>query len=240
MPTRTCRICQNEIELSFFEKARSGYTNRCRFCKNLQTREKYYRELEAKKRKTFEYLQTGFLFERVCACCKATKQVHFFNNDAQQSTGYSPYCKACQSEKGREYWNNNREEIYQRNREWVKENRDKALEYTKKWQAAHPEETKLSRKRTVKKHKEKHYARNRDNAARRKAVTPSWADKEEIRKHYHYAVLMSRISGIQYDVDHRVPINSQLVCGLHCEDNLQIIPAQENTIKNNRYWADMW
>ena len=36
-----------------------------------------------------------------------------------------------------------------------------------------------------------------------------------------------------------VPIINPLVCGLHCESNLQILRADENMKKSNRHWPDM-
>ena len=52
--------------------------------------------------------------------------------------------------------------------------------------------------------------------------------------------VLGLISGLLYEVDHEVPINSDLVCGLNCEANLQIILGQENQRKGNRWWPDMW
>lgn len=40
-------------------------------------------------------------------------------------------------------------------------------------------------------------------------------------------------------VDHIVPIKSQIVCGLHNEFNLQVIPSRDNRAKSNRYWPHM-
>ena len=40
-------------------------------------------------------------------------------------------------------------------------------------------------------------------------------------------------------VDHIVPLNSPIVCGLHNEFNLQIIPPATNYHKSNNYWPDM-
>ena len=37
-----------------------------------------------------------------------------------------------------------------------------------------------------------------------------------------------------------VPIVSKNVCGLHVENNLQILPAKVNQSKGNRVWPGMW
>lgn len=46
-------------------------------------------------------------------------------------------------------------------------------------------------------------------------------------------------TAIPWEVDHIVPLNNDLVCGLHCEANLQVIPAIANLSKNNSWWPDM-
>ena len=38
---------------------------------------------------------------------------------------------------------------------------------------------------------------------------------------------------IKYEVDHIIPLNNDLVCGLHVASNLQIIPQKKNTVKGN-------
>jgi len=39
-----------------------------------------------------------------------------------------------------------------------------------------------------------------------------------------------------FHVDHIYPLKSNYMCGLHVENNLQIISASENTKKGNRAW----
>jgi len=69
--------------------------------------------------------------------------------------------------------------------------------------------------------------------------TPVWANKFFIREAYALAVLRTKIVGSRFVVDHIVPLNSNLVCGLHCERNLRVIPERENLLKSNRHWPDM-
>jgi len=72
-----------------------------------------------------------------------------------------------------------------------------------------------------------------DRAAVRRHTTPSWANKESIKQIYNEAKRLSDQSLIKYHVDHIIPIKHPLVCGLHVENNLRIISAQENSQKSN-------
>lgn len=61
-----------------------------------------------------------------------------------------------------------------------------------------------------------------------KNATPSWADKQLIRRFYAECPK-------GYHVDHIVPINGKLVCGLHVENNLQYLLAKDNIAKSNNF-----
>lgn len=58
--------------------------------------------------------------------------------------------------------------------------------------------------------------------------TPQWADRDKLAAFY-------RACPNGFHVDHIIPLRGKAVCGLHVQDNLQYLPAQENMRKNNRW-----
>ncbi len=63
---------------------------------------------------------------------------------------------------------------------------------------------------------------------------PSWADHNKIEEFYIQAKLITNITGEKYEVDHITPLKSKKVCGLHVENNLQILTKAENASKLNK------
>jgi hypothetical protein len=71
--------------------------------------------------------------------------------------------------------------------------------------------------------------------AHQRLATPKWADKEACRAFYKKAKELTEKTGIEYVVDHIDPLISNLVYGLHCENNLQVITRFDNTFKSNHF-----
>jgi len=82
---------------------------------------------------------------------------------------------------------------------------------------------------------------NNDTAKRRAAKlqrTPKWLtsdDKWMIEQAYELATLRKKLFGFDWHVDHIIPLQGELVSGLHVPTNLQVIPGRENESKSNRY-----
>lgn len=150
---------------------------------------------------------------RACVTCTAenTKRSHEANADSRSI--YHKNWKA-----------NNRARCSAATNKWRERNPDYGTQYARVWRDGN---------------RDKH----RENQAKRRAIKaraiPAWADVEAIKDIYVKAELLTKKTGIDHHVDHVVPLNSPLVCGLHWEGNMQILTAQENMSKGNRAWPDM-
>tara|TARA_R100000664_G_C2653104_1_gene72812 strand:- start:53 stop:439 length:387 start_codon:yes stop_codon:yes gene_type:complete len=121
-----------------------------------------------------------------------------------------------------------------------KEDRKKfAREYYKKYYHAvskhNPKYIEREKKRKKKYRKENLEKRRSINnyysrlyKVRKKQACPSWANLEKIKEIY-----LNCPKGFQ--IDHIIPLNNSVVCGLHVEYNLQYLPALENQKKSNKF-----
>lgn len=64
-----------------------------------------------------------------------------------------------------------------------------------------------------------------------KLRTPRWADLDKIAEIYK----VSEAMGEMFAVDHFIPLNSDIVSGLHCPENLVIIDSKDNMKKGNKF-----
>ncbi len=99
------------------------------------------------------------------------------------------------------------------------EKRQLFREASRRWREAHPAEVK---------------ARVIARRSKIKNQTPKWADFKYMNLFYKIAKLEQERTGKEVHVDHIYPLTSDWVCGFHCEDNLQLLFAEDNIRKGNR------
>ena len=147
----------------------------------------------------------------------------------------------------------NEERAKESRKKWKENNADKVLEYNRKWLANHPEKQKAANANWRENNQDKIKATTRvylknnrhkpnANEARRRAAKkmakPSWANDKYIALFYELAQIESIRIGSPVDVDHIIPLQNDLVCGLHCEDNLQLLTASANRKKCNSFHVE--
>jgi hypothetical protein len=83
-------------------------------------------------------------------------------------------------------------------------------------------------------------ANTKHRRSKHKLATPKWLtpeQKKEIKQMYIDAMTATRVTGVQYVVDHKTPLRHPDVCGLHVPWNLQIMTRAENLKKSNKLLA---
>jgi len=191
---------------------------------------------------------------KTCSVCKESKPLSDFHRRRNRPGGYASRCKTCKAVAATAYYEKNKESCRAKCLAWHYANKEKSISRTKAWQAANAEAYKAVKKawRSSRAKERSDYFRdwskeNRDlisrNRAHRRAAlklaTVAWADQKAIRAVYARALRLTMETGQEHVVDHIVPLQSAVVCGIHVEHNLRAIPLLENSSKGNRWWPDM-
>ena len=185
---------------------------------------------------------------KICSTCKIKKDSSCFHKKTREKDGLYNECKECRKVKHKKYYENNKEKIkavtntYKKNNPKkvkiaIKTSYEKKLNYYKeqktKWRKNNPH--KLAG--YLRTYKSKNYGKvvswgAKYKANKRKAIPP-WFEKELVETVYKKAKEWG------FTVDHIVPLQSDIVCGLHCWSNLQLLHPSLNYSKGNKYWVDM-
>lgn len=141
-------------------------------------------------------------------------------------------------EKNKDSWKE-RQKIYRKeNKAVIKEReklyRENSKERRGRYYETNKEKIKEYYKLYGKINRAKSLARNAKRNADKIKATPRWADLKKIEAIYKCRQELSELTGIEYHVDHIIPLRGKLVCGLHVEYNLQVMPAIENRRKSNK------
>lgn len=201
------------------------------------------------------------MLTKLCTKCGVEKELVCFAKSIKGKYGVRSNCKECVVE----YVLSNKEAIDSRNKQWYQDNKtiisnkrqlDKEniaikkkqyYENNKSFVTSQVKKYRQQNKTTITVKTQLYYQENKDKFCARSAhrrasklqATPSWADQETIDSLYQLATIFNR-TGINLHVDHIVPLNSNKVCGLHCESNLQLLSSHDNISKGNRHWPDQW
>lgn len=176
---------------------------------------------------------------KTCSKCGMSKSPSVFRLMARSADGLSAWCIECHKEASREHYQRNKVDRNNAAKAWREQNRDKANQIARDYH---------HRNRDARATQYKEWAKlnagmRRLSTAKRKAAMlraiPVWANLAEMKAVYKEAKRIEDVTGVRMHVDHIVPLQSPLVCGLHCEANLRVLPGAENERKRNFWWPDM-
>lgn len=161
---------------------------------------------------------------KTCCDCAQAKPLEEFYVRRRASDGRQRRCKPCQKIFMASWYADDSERIRQRTDAWKRDNDDR-------------------RRAANERYRRENLAGGAANTLWHKAkklnAIPPWADRKAIDAFYERAAELTKETGIPHQVDHIVPLESPVVCGLHVQHNLQVLTAAENRAKWHRGWPDM-
>lgn len=179
------------------------------------------------------------MLTKVCSKCGVTKVVNDFFKKKTGKYKVDSACKSCRSDYGKQHYYQNRESVLNQQKNYYQENRETITTQMKEYRERNYQAISLKKEQWRKQNLDKRNAATARRKSTKLQATPSWINQDNIDDLYKLAVILNS-TGINLHVDHIVPLQSDIVCGLHCEANLQLLPASDNTSKGNRWWPDMW
>jgi hypothetical protein len=137
----------------------------------------------------------------------------------------------------KEYRAKNREKCLSMGSKYQEEHWDKHLESTRKWRRNNKDKRKVIQRRYAEMYPDKVNTNTAKRRATRLHASPRWLTdehKRQIHIMYKKAAELTKSTGTKMHVDHIIPLQGKIVCGLHVPWNLQVITAVENCRKNNK------
>lgn len=124
------------------------------------------------------------------------------------------------------------------NAAWKLRNKEQNAAINKAWREANLDKARLGPLLWAKRHPDRHNAKYAKRRAAKMQRTPSWLTKDElllIEAKYAMARWLSEVVGVPYHVDHTLPLQGELVSGLHVPSNLVVMRGVDNLSKNNKF-----
>jgi hypothetical protein len=160
---------------------------------------------------------------KTCKDCNQEKNLSDFYKAKTSKDNHHSYCKICHNARSKNKYYEKHDENRSRLSKYYEDNHEKE---------------KAARREHYQKNKSSYLFNFSKREERLKEATPSWLTDSmlsEIKEIYKQRQKLSEFTGIEHHVDHIVPIQGDIVCGLHVPWNLQIITAEENLKKSNKY-----
>lgn len=168
-----------------------------------------------------------------CRVCGVMKSASDFHKNNAVAGGLRLECKPCRREVAIRSYKSDPEASKLRSTAWGKAHPEQVRAIQKKHSDANREARREVSRSWQKRNRAKDAARSANQRAQLLQATPSWANQKYIALFYEFAKLEEQRTGRQVHVDHIYPLTSDKVCGLHVEDNLQLLFATDNVRKKN-------
>jgi hypothetical protein len=175
-----------------------------------------------------------------CLECQAERKKQWETENSERRRELTRKWNANNRELRREMnrkWNaNNKEQVRKAKNKWNIKNIDRNRELRRKRIAKNPELSRNQMRQWRAANPDKAAMQNAKRRATKRQAVATWGNENSIKKFYAKRAELTKLTGIEHHVDHIYPLKSDWLCGLHVENNLQILTETENTSKGNRTW----
>lgn len=172
---------------------------------------------------------------RTCTICGEVKLLSEFSKFASGAYGLRAFCKKCHVKEGAARRKLNPEKTKADRAAFHTSNSERICAASTAYYLANKEQILAKKKVYCTNNSDKIYAaKAKRRAIKLKALAP-WANLKAIAVIYRESKLLREKTGVVYHVDHIIPLQHPLVCGLHVEYNLQILTKTENLEKSNHF-----
>jgi hypothetical protein len=180
--------------------------------------------------------------KKKCSKCQLMLDVSNFTKSSTSKSGYVNYCRACTneiymakaeyiSERNKKFRDQNREKIREKDSKYYEKNKEKIIAKTTAWRSENQDLAKSYEKKWRDSNRHMRLAAQAAYRSAKDSATPKWltsSHKKNIQEFYKNCP-----KGME--VDHIVPIRSNVACGLHVPWNLQYLPAKINHAKASNF-----
>lgn len=127
---KECRTCREFKTFDQYSKNAGNKTDGHRaHCKNCERLLQEQRKYELLRKMPNNPMPNG----KICSLCGEFKDFAEFHKDNRQQDGYVSKCKVCRNARMKQYYEENKEEVLQRNAQYVEKNKEKVKKMRKKY-----------------------------------------------------------------------------------------------------------
>jgi hypothetical protein len=251
---KTCTKCKETkpaLDFYILKTSKDGLCNYCKVCKlasnapNVakRNREKLDAAAKLKAEKDIRRQHLANSGMKMCSACDTPKLLTQFHVSSTGRFGLTARCATCTQAYTASHYDRNKDEIKLKTSRYAKTHREESNTHKNNWRERNTESSNAQSRAWAKANPSKRAAYEGKRRATKLKRSVMWADTSAINSIFSERDRRTLEVGTPHHVDHIIPlepITDVAPWGLHNEFNLQILTAQENQRKSNRFNPDTY
>ena len=233
---KQCTKCKKFKKFCEFDKDKStkdGYCCQCKSCRKEYVQEHKVKIVKYRQGRKIKKAEYDAKYSQEHKVKIAKYQTKYHQEHKTEKAEYGAKYRQGHKVEIIKYRQEHKVEIAKQKVKYAQEHKLKIAEYQTKYEQEH----KVERAEYRKNNPDKMNARAAKRRALKLKQIPPGTDLKEVAKFYELAQMLSIVLGYKMHVDHYIPLSKG---GLHCPENLRIIPALENLAKGDKMPSEFY